>query len=488
MSTDVATEGASQGGVRRPVFRRVPPHILVAALTVVAMLGIWFVLALLYSGIGGGKSVSDVRGVMTAVTSTKATSGGLSIQAILATPEYFAVADRGDGFFGLAPEANLVTITRDPGAFDALDQSASALSIDPERMLPMLLMVDTHEGEIPDPAAWLSSVVLSLDGRELAPVEDHSVAFRSEHHLTLALEFPRVDAAGQPIASDVEGTLDLAVPDLEAGSGTLHAQWALPLAYPAGSGDGADLSLATLAGILAIMGGLLVVFSPCALHMTAFFLPVVTGLGIQEIKERKGEVDFRAHIALSGIAFVAGFVVLYTVFGVLAGLAGQFFSDTAQLEPYLMPIRIVAGVVVIYLGLQTLGIFKMPFVISLRLPGNPHQLGGSARQGYIGAAIAGMTISFGCLVCVGGTLLAVLLVYAGASSSPLAGGLTLFLFALGMSLPFLLVAFAFDRVLPRFMGARRILQYSTPIAGGVMLVLGLLIISGYDNLFEELLV
>ena len=137
---------------------------------------------------------------------------------------------------------------------------------------------------------------------------------------------------------------------------------------------------------------------------------------------------------------------------------------------------------------QIKGVFRLPFVVSLRLPGRPHQLGGSSRQGYLGAAIAGMTISFGCLVCVGGTLLAVLLLYAEASSSPLTGGLTLFLFAVGMSLPFLLAAIAFDRVLPRFIGARRLLDYSTPVAGAVMLVLGLLIISGNDNLFEELLV
>ena len=68
------------------------------------------------------------------------------------------------------------------------------------------------------------------------------------------------------------------------------------------------------------------------------------------------------------IAFVAGFVILYTVFGVLAGFAGQFFSDTAQMEPYLTPVRIVAGVVVIYLALQTLGVFRLPFVINLPLP------------------------------------------------------------------------------------------------------------------------
>jgi cytochrome c-type biogenesis protein len=487
VSSDATTDAAGNVGAVRS--RWLPGHVAVAAIVVVLMLAVWAALAVLYSGIGGGKSVTEVRSVMESVTSTRATSGGLAVQGVLATEAYFEVADRGDQFFGLAPEQNLITLTQAPGAFDALDLGAEALAFDPEAMLPLLLMVDTHEGEIPDAASWVADLRLSLDGVPLPPAAEHTVAFRSDHHLTLALEFPRLGADGAPIDLEREGSLELAVPDFEGGAGTLVAQWALPLESPAAAGGGSlDLSLATMAGIVAIMGGLLVVFSPCAVHMTAFFLPVVTGLGMQEIAARKDDRDFRTHVALSGFAFVAGFVLLYTFFGFLAGIAGQFFSDTAAMEPLLMPVRLVAGAVVIYLGLQTLGIFKLPFVIGLRLPGRPHQLSGSARQGYVGAAIAGMTVSFGCLVCVGGTLLAVLLVYAGASSSAITGGLTLFLFSLGMSLPFLLAAVAFDKVLPRFMGARSLLHYSTPIAGAMMLVLGLLIISGNDNLFEEFLV
>ena len=110
-------------------------------------------------------------------------------------------------------------------------------------------MVDVHEGMIPDPSTWLSDVELSLDGMALPPVADYSTAFRSEHHLTLALQFPRVDMEGRPIATDAAGTLTLAVPDFEPGSGTLDAQWALPLSFPAGlSGGSGDFSLAAVAG------------------------------------------------------------------------------------------------------------------------------------------------------------------------------------------------------------------------------------------------
>jgi cytochrome c-type biogenesis protein len=208
---------------------------------------------------------------------------------------------------------------------------------------------------------------------------------------------------------------------------------------------------------------------------------------MREILDRKGDVAFRAHVALSGLAFVAGFVVLYTAFGVAAGFAGHFFSNTAQMQPFLLPFRILTGVVIIYLAFQTLGVFRIPFVMSLQLPGRPHR-GQTPRQGYIAAAIAGMSISMGCLVCVGGTLLASLLVYAGASGSPLVGGVTLLLFSIGMSIPFLMAAFAFDKVLPRFDRARSLIRYSAPVAGAVMMTVGLLILSGNDFIFERLVV
>jgi cytochrome c-type biogenesis protein len=460
--------------------------VLFASAVAVMMLA-WLLLALIYSGIGGGQNIADARRVISSVTSTQVSSGSFDVQGIVATPEYFTVTDRADEFFSLAPEENLATLTTSPGAFDALDESAEALGIDPGRTLPVLLVVGLHDADLPDPGYWASVATVSVNGQELPPAEAYSVAFQSDHHQTIALQFPRTDAAGNVIVDDAEGTLSLSVPNIDAGSGELTTTWPLPLEGPKASDAGGVFpgSVATLGALLAVMAGLLVVFSPCVVHMTAIFLPVITGLGMKEIKARKSDVRFRAHVALSGIAFVGGFVVLYTAFGVAAGFAGQFFSNTAQLESYLTPIRLVTGTVVIFLALQTLGLFRLPFIMSLQLPGSPHKED-TPRQGYLAAAIAGMSVSFGCLVCVGGTILASLIIYAGASSSPLVGGLTLFLFSIGMSIPFLLVAFAFDKMLPRIKAAWSLVRYSSAVAGAVMLVVGLLILSGNESVFERL--
>lgn len=451
----------------------------------VVLLAAWVGLALLYSGIGGGTNVVEAHRTIASVTSTKAVAGQLDVRAIVATPEYFRVTDRSQEVFRLAPEENLTTMTANPGAFDVFNESADALAVDPENMLPVLLTVEVHEGQLPDPSTWLGGVALLASGESIAPSPSFTTAFKSEHHQTIALQFPRRDSEGNPILSS-SGTLNLRVPDMIAGDGNLTVQWQLPLEAPAAtSGGWISGSAATLGGVMAVMAGLLVVFSPCVVHMTAYFLPVVTGLGMREILDRKGDVAFRAHVALAGLAFVAGFVLLYTAFGVAAGFAGQFVSNTSRLEPVLLPFRIVAGVAIIFMAFHTLGIFRLPFVMALQLPGRPHR-GQTPRQGYIAAAIAGMSISLGCMVCVGGTLLASLLVYAGASGSPLVGGGTLFLFSVGMSIPFLMAAVAFDRVLPKFDRARSLIRYSAPVAGAVMVSVGLLILSGNDSIFERL--
>ena len=473
---------------RQPRFAGLRPSrtLLVFAGATILMLVAWLLLGLLYSGVGGGTSMLSSRGVLSAVTSSDAARGSLEVRALLATPQYFALENRGDQYFEVAPERNLGVQQDSPGYFDLFDRDAQALAIDPDRNLPVLLTVDIHEGDILEPSVWLSGVFMETAAGLVAPLPGYTVVFRSEHHQTVAIQFPKWDQAGEPLLGD-GGELRLAVSGLDGDPAPLTVAWELPLSYPGGATEGGTGQLAgALVSALAVTAGLLVIFSPCAVHMTAYFLPLVTGLGMKEILDHSSDLRFRAHVGSLGIAFVSGFVLLYTALGVVAGFAGQLLGDTTALEPYVAPARILTGFVVIFMALQTLGVFRLPFVIGLQLPGRPHEA--TPRRGYVAAAISGMSISVGCLTCVGGSLLASLLLYAGAAGSPAIGGLTLFLFSAGMSIPFLLAAFAFERALPRFSGARTLLRYSTSVAAAVMLVVGLLIVSGNDSIFERLVV
>ena len=460
---------------------RPSPTALVFMGLVSATLVAWLALAYIFSGMGGGTNIVESQRVVSALSSSSAEQGDLEVRAVLATPEYFQTTDRGDELFALDPDENLAIMVDSPEYFDTFDRSSTDLGVDPERYIAVLLTVNVHEGELPAAETWLDGVALTSGGAEVAAVPAFSVAYRSEHHQTLALQFPKRDADGRELIRD-EGELTLLAPDFAGGGPAVSVGWQLPLETTEGGGSiGAG---ATMGGMLAVFAGLLVIFSPCAVHMTAYFLPLVTGLGMKEVLDQADDVRFRVHVMSLGIAFVAGFVALYTLFGVGAGFAGQFFSDTARMAPYITPLRIFSGLVVIFMAFQTLGVFRLPFVLNLALPGRPQQAG--TRVGYFSAVVSGMSISVGCLTCVGGSLLAALLIYAGASGSPLTGGLTLFLFSLGMSIPFLMAAFAFERVVPKFTAARRVLRYSTTAAAALMLVVGLLILSGNDSVFERL--
>ncbi|TAK74872.1 MAG: hypothetical protein EPO16_09980 [Dehalococcoidia bacterium] len=444
-------------------------------------LSAWLALAYLFSGMGGGTSVVETQRVIKSLSSTTAKHGALEFRAVAVTPDYFRVTDRGDELFALDPKKNLATMVDSPEYFDTFNKSSADLGVDPERYLSLLVTVAVHEGDLPATESWLESIVLRSGDVGVAPLPAHKVAYRSEHHVTLALQFPRKDENGVALLKE-EGQLRLVAPGFAPDQEPLAVSWQLPLADT--SDAGAIGAGATMGGMLAVFAGLLVIFSPCAVHMTAYFLPMITGLGMKEVLDRTDDIRFRARLMSLALAFVGGFVVLYTLFGVAAGFAGQFFSDTARLAPYVTPLRIFAGTVVIFMAMQTLGVFRLPFVLNLAIPGRPHAAG--ARAGYFAAVVSGMTVSMGCLTCVGGSLLAALLIYAGASGSPMTGGLTLFLFSCGMSIPFLVAAFAFQRAVPKFTGARRLLRYSTTAAAALMLVMGLLIISGNDSIFERL--
>ena len=479
------TTTSNVGGIpverRWPFLGRPSPTALVFFGLTAATLVAWLALAYLFSGMGGGTSIVEAQRVVGALSSTTAEQGDLEVRAVLATPAYFEVTGRGDELFALDPEENLAVLIDSPEYFDTFDRSSTDLGVDPERYLAVLLTVNVHEGELPDAGMWLDGVALTSGDARVTALPAFSVAYRSEHHQTLALQFPKRDADGRQLLRE-DGELTLLAPDFVEGGDALSVGWELPLDTT--DGGGSIGATATLGGMLAVFAGLLVIFSPCAVHMTAYFLPLVTGLGMKEVLDQADDLRFRVHVMSLGVAFVAGFVARYTLFGVGAGFAGQFFSDTARMEPYITPLRVFSGLVVIFMAFQTLGVFRLPFVLNLAIPGRPQQAG--TRVGYFAAVVSGMSISVGCLTCVGGSLLAALLIYAGASSSPLTGGLTLFLFSTGMSIPFLMAAFAFERFVPKFTAARQLLRYSTTAAAALMLVVGLLILSGNDSVFERL--
>jgi cytochrome c-type biogenesis protein len=177
----------------------------------------------------------------------------------------------------------------------------------------------------------------------------------------------------------------------------------------------------------AFVAGLLSFVSPCVLPLVPPYLAFIGGVSVGQLAE-PGTAENRSRIVAAALAFVAGFTTVFVALGATASLIGQTLTAHLQVLGY------VAGLAIIVLGLHFLGVFRIGFLDrTARLDV------GSRPLGLIGAYVVGLAFAFGWSPCVGPVLAAILLL-AGAEGTVGEGAWLLFIYALGLGVPFLIAA------------------------------------------------
>lgn len=183
--------------------------------------------------------------------------------------------------------------------------------------------------------------------------------------------------------------------------------------------------------------GILLAFTPCILPM----LPILSGL---IVGAHTGRTDRRTGawrgFALSGV-YVLAMAAAYTVFGILAGLAGANLQAALQSPWVLVPFSLLF----VALALAMFGVYRLqlPTAWQERLSavgGDRPSLWGAATLGFLAALIAGPCLA---------PPLAGALLYIGSSGDPWLGGMALFSLGLGMGLPLIALGTVGGGVLPR---------------------------------------
>lgn len=228
---------------------------------------------------------------------------------------------------------------------------------------------------------------------------------------------------------------------------------------PQEAADGQESRTAAAVPAVAVGGGA-ATGSPAAALATA-------GTGPSRPAAAAGAtVTPRGRVMLGTVLFILGFSVIFALEGVAAASIGHALLSHQQV------LTRVLGALIIVLGLLFLGAFdRFSFAGRIVKPSF------RPRAGLAGAPLLGMLFGIGWTPCIGPTLGAVLTL-GMTSGTTLRGGLLAFVYALGLGVPFLIVAFAFQRGVNVFGFARRHARLITRIGGCMLIAVGLLEVTG----------
>jgi cytochrome c-type biogenesis protein len=176
--------------------------------------------------------------------------------------------------------------------------------------------------------------------------------------------------------------------------------------------------------------------------------------------------EARSRVMLGTLLFVLGFSVLFALEGVAVSSIGDALSRHSD------GLSRILGGVIILLGLMFMGVFDR-FTVAGRI----FRPSSRPRAGLAGAPVLGVLFGLSWTPCIGPTLTAVLLLGEN-SGTALRGGVLAFVYGLGIGIPFLIMAFAFQRGATVFGWARRHARLITQIGGLMLIAVGVLEVTG----------
>ena len=200
---------------------------------------------------------------------------------------------------------------------------------------------------------------------------------------------------------------------------------------------------------MALGAGLLVsVLTPCLLQLVVVFGSIVSsfstlpsGSSRSELEEAQVTAEIRRKIMQIAVAFVIGFVALYTLAGAIIGGIGHsaqlLFAEHSRI------VAIWSGVLVILMGIWV-GVrgtrnmvCKIPDARAMKV---------SNAKDIAGSLFVSMGYALGCTACFGGAIVATLIIYVGSIGSASIGAGIMFVFAVGVAIPFLLSAWFMSKM------------------------------------------
>jgi cytochrome c-type biogenesis protein len=377
-------------------------------------------------------------------------------------------------------EAQVDMLYAPPRYFEITDRADVVRQYRPDRYLIFIVAETTHIEDLP---VQLPEARLLIDGKAFNAydIEGPIDVF---HHRATTIRFAKFDESGAPVLTDSTREIELRLsstwdPDTKIRSAT----WDMPVVYPDNlrkpTAWNAVMVLAVAAGLLSF------VLTPCLLQLIFVYVATLTGLSADRLTDAgQTTVDStRQQMHRVAIAFVIGFCLLFTSIGALIGHAGKQMQLFISI--WSSTISTTAGILVIAMGLW-IGIqARVPYVCRIASGAMRERMSGNAST--IGAALTAIGFSLGCMTCFGGAIIATLLVYVGSLGSALVGASVMFVFSLGIVVPFLLSAFFLARALPALAKIRQFGPTIGVVSMIVMIAFGLVLVTDNFHVVSDMI-
>jgi cytochrome c-type biogenesis protein len=215
----------------------------------------------------------------------------------------------------------------------------------------------------------------------------------------------------------------------------------------------------------ALIAGLVSFLSPCVLPLVPPYLIYLTGATIEQVSQDGDTAASKRTVMLAALMFVLGFSTVFVALGASASFVGALVREwSAELS-------ILAGIVIIIMGLHFLGVTRIGLLM------REGRMTAPKPVGLWGAYVMGLAFAFGWTPCIG-PILAAILSIAAAEATVTRGAALLAVYSAGLGIPFLLAAFMVKQFSSLFARMKRQLHNVERAMGVLMVITGICFLTG----------
>ena len=214
---------------------------------------------------------------------------------------------------------------------------------------------------------------------------------------------------------------------------------------------------------ISFLEGIVTFVSPCLLPMLPIYISYFAG----------GSEKNNKRVIKNAFGFILGFTVVFVLLGVLAGTLGRLLKE------YSIAVNIITGLIVIFFGLNFLGVFKLNLFKVTRIAKTDN-------LGFFSSVLFGMVFAVGWTPCVGAFLGSALML-AASQGSVIDGLVMLLLYSLGLGIPFFASAVLIDRLKGAFSFIKKHYRIINIVSGAFLVIIGVLMAMGLFGKFLALL-